>query len=69
MDLSALGNAKWCGGVEGETGVVYGVPNFCGHVLRIDTVGTGTATCGRTVATVGWWWLGHKGKCRVRSGC
>ena len=50
-DLSSLGNAKWCGGVEGDDGVVYSVPNvlrqrsaatFCGNVLRIDTKATDT---------------------------
>ena len=70
-DLSSLGNAKWCGGVEGDDGVVYGVPNFCGNVLRIDTkaIDTTDSTDNSTdndknkhVATIGRLWVGHFSK-------
>lgn len=30
-------SAKWCGGVRGADGRVYGVPNFSDRVLRVET--------------------------------
>jgi len=57
------GGAKWCGGVEGVDGNIYGVPNFYNHILQVEPTRGCTSIVGRRQhGCKGKWYGGSAGE-------